>query len=91
VNRLALFVVLAILPCAACHEPAMKGMSDRAKKLQDYEERTIRVPKNHPKNSVQKPGKRRDANDSIATRRSLDVIAQAYEATRGVTRDRGRA
>jgi hypothetical protein len=91
VNRVfLLLLLLALAACSACHEPSMKGMSDRAKKMKDYEKRKILVPKNHPKNPVKKPARRND-NTSVPSRRSLDVISQAYEATRPISRDTGKA
>ncbi len=83
---------LALVPLVAltaCHEPAMKGLSERAQKMKDYEKRTIRVPKNHPKKSVQKGTKNND-DLSMAERRSLDKISQAYDATRPVSQGTGK-
>jgi hypothetical protein len=88
VKHLALFTVLlaALLAALGCRDPSMKDLSDRAKKMKDYEQRTIRVPKNFPKTNGTPTSR-----SAQPPQQSLDTIAQAYEATRPVTRDTGTA
>ena len=79
-------VLIAALPLiVGCQKPSMKGYSDRTKKVKDYEKRKIRVPKNFPKST------RPTSQNVQPPKEALDTIAQAYDATRPVTRSTGKA
>lgn len=72
-----------LLLLAGCRDASMQNMASRAKKMKDYENRKILVPKNFPK------GGKAKSSRPQPSRESLDVIERAYDATRTLARQTG--
>ena len=76
-------LTLGLLLLAGCSGTAAKQAAERASQQHDYQTRKIRVPDNFPK-------ARAAAKQAQPPQQSLDVIAQAYDATQPIARRTGR-